>query len=72
MELQPPAPHRRDLEGKSRYAKWRGIQPLAAEDRECAFTYENDWGRYGRRNRTVRCQAERWVGLPVERQAYGQ
>ncbi len=42
MELQPPTP-RRDKEGESCYADWRGIQPLAAVDLEREFSYADDW-----------------------------
>ncbi len=43
MEPQPPAPHHRGPEGESRYAEWRGIQPLAMVDLAREFTYEDDW-----------------------------
>ena len=45
MELQAPRPRRgeREKERETRYANWRGIQPLAAVDLERGFDYEDEW-----------------------------
>ena len=45
MKPQPPRRGDRKRERETRYANWRGIQPLATEDLERGFDYENDWNR---------------------------